>query len=152
MSVIQATRRFPVPLLLDDAYTRGLVAHVRDEVRTMFARELVKALSERGGIVGPVHEKESVMDDFLWNSGTKDVTFTVYAHLTDMPEAEAYRLIGGPADGSIVRTGGARTYRVPVLPPLSTADPFDPVNVEVKYAEYQREGDTSVYTYRRVAP
>jgi hypothetical protein len=150
LSVIQATRRFPVPSVNDD-HTIGLVAHVRNEVRTMFGLELVKALSGRGGIVGPVHEKESVMEDFLWESGTKTVTFSIWAHLTELPESETYRLLGGPADGSIVRTGGSRTYRVPVLPPLSAADPFDPVNVEVKYAEYEREGDTPVYLYRRVA-
>ena len=146
MNVIQASCRFP--LLYPDL---TFVEHVRNQVRDEFGRELVRQLAERGGIVGPVHEQESTQDDWLWDSGSKVVEFTVYAQLTDLPDPETYRLLGGPADGRIVLTGGVRTWRVPVFTPV-IAKPFDVTEIEAPhYAEYERQGDTQVYLYRRYA-
>lgn len=148
MSIVRATHRFPV---LNGTGYEGMVEHIKAEVRQRFAGELVKALAEHGGIVGPVHEEESAMDDWLWNSDTKTVTYTVYAYVTDLPEPESYRLMGGPADGRIARTGGVREFVVPFLPPVSVADPFDSQELPVpRAAHYERQGDTAVYLFRSI--
>lgn len=145
MSIVQVTDRFSVPPDMED-----LREHRRDLVRERFGSELIKALAN-GGIVGPIHEQVTEQEDWLWNSGATTTTLTMYAHVTELPEPEEYRLMGGPADGRIARTGGVRTFRVPVLPPLS-ANPFDVKDdITPRHAEYERQGDSNVYLYRRIA-
>lgn len=145
MSIVQVTDRFALPPEMED-YRE----HRREQVRERFGLELIKAL-ENGGIVGPIHEQVSEQEDWLWNSGLPTITLTMYAHVTDLPEPEEYRLMGGPADGRIARTGGAPRFMVPVLPPLS-ASPFDVKDdMTPRHAEYERHGDSNVYIYRRIA-
>lgn len=148
--IVRATDRFTIP---DVADLTSLVEHRREETRRAFAGELVKALSERGGIVGPIHEQESTQPDWMFNPESTTHTFTVYARVTSLPSPEQYRLVGGPADGMIVRTGGVPTWRVPYLAPVSYATtPFDvATEPSPQYAEYERQGDSQVYLYRRVA-
>lgn len=141
--VLRASRRIP---LVNEDYAK----RVREEVRDRFARELMQALTERGGIVGPIHEQSVSRDDWLFGTGPF-VEYTVYANVTDMPEPEQYRLMGGPADGRIVFTAGAPSFRVPTFPPLTGA-PYDVAEpVLPTFAEYERQGDTQVYLFRRMA-
>lgn len=144
MSVIQSSRRWPV-------YGPGGVAyaeHVRQQVRDAFAREVFDALAERGGIVGPIHESERRDVDWLFQTGEETLTFTVYAHLTKLPDPEVYRFIGGPADGQQIRTGGQPVFIIPYMPPR----PYSPFDVNygdrVLNATYERQGDTNVYVFR----
>lgn len=148
---VQVHDRYVLPA---DALDVGLVEYRSKKVRTMFADELLNRLTPNGGIVGPIHETQSVEDNYtFWSGAEKVVSHSVYARVADLPEPEMYRLVGGPADGVIVRTGGVRTWLVPVLAPLSAYRPFDGPSslVEPQAAEYERQGDTQVYLYRRMA-
>ena len=140
---LQVSRRVAMP----DAEAPAYREYVRGQVRDAFARELVARLKDRGAIVGPLHESESEEESYFHLGRT--FLFTVYAAVTEIPEPETYLLMGGPADGAKVRTGGTFSYRVPFLRPLQ--GPFDvDASTGPEFAEYEREGDTAVYRFVRV--
>ncbi len=145
MSGVQATNRFVIHKGMDEGY----IEHMREQVRDKFARELVRHLSERGGIVGPIHEEERQVEDWLLATDDRMVWFTVFAHVTDLPDPETYRLIGGPADGRMIAGRGERTIRLPYYQPVSIVDSFDPRKTTgPAAAEYERRDDTPVYVFR----
>jgi len=126
------------------------IAHHRDLLREKFSRALLDRLAARGGIVGPLHEEESKVDDFRY--GDQVIIHTLFMKVNDLPEPESYILMGGPADGRIVQTGGQRTFRVPILND-AIGNPYDvPESPRIRYAEYEREGDSQVYVFRASTP
>lgn len=143
--------RYSDRFVLTDSIPEDEVEHRRRLARNAFAAELVNRLRERGGIVGPIHETTKAEDDWLSDTPNKIVTHIIYAAVTDLPEPESYRLMGGPADGRIMQTGGLPIWRVPMLPPMA-GNPFDvPDKPRVLYAEYERQGETNVYLFRRTS-
>ena len=124
--------------------------HIQRDARRQFGEALFDRL-KGGGIVGPIHEREETRDDWLFQSGTYK-TVTLYCKVTDLPAPPEFRLMGGPADGMIVRTDGAAIWRVPMAPPMPTVVAYgeDPTRITERYAEYERIGNTGAYRFLRV--
>lgn len=130
----------------------GLLASITESVTRAFYEELDKHLRETPGgvILGPTRVTVKTEDDWLFKSG-EYTTIRVSASCEDLPEPPEYRLIGGPADSRIVRTRGERIWLVPVVPPPPTIASYaeDYRKLTMLVAEYERQGDTSAYFYKR---
>ena len=128
--------------------------YMERDARRQFGEALFDWVKENnGGIVGPIHIRDETQDDWLWQSGTYK-TVTMYCKVTNLPEPPEFRLMGGPADGAIVRTGGAQEWRVPLAPPMPSVLAYgeDPTTQPYpRYAEYERVGSTQAYRFRRVS-
>ncbi len=151
MKTLQVTTR--VLKYRDDI--SGLIEYVSRELTRQFYEEVDKHLAETPGgiILSPPRLVRRDENDWRFKTGDY-ITFTLSATCEDLPLPPEYRLIGGPADGCIVRTLGQRYWYVPVAPPppsmASYADPL--AEVPLRFAEYERQGDTAAYLYKRMDP
>ena len=147
MRVLQASYQVP----LNDKNDQEVVGYAMERVTRMFADQLVRDLGESTGgvIISPVRTTVKHDKDFLFD--TPFATVRVYANVVDLPEPPEYRLVGGPADGHIVRTNGDRYWLVPIYtPPVSVASLADPQErVRHLVAEYERQDLSSAYFYKR---
>jgi hypothetical protein len=132
----------------------GLAEHVEAGIKRAFYEELDKHLAETPGgcLIGQPNLTQTVEEDWLFETGPT-LLFRMSAYVEDLPVPPEYRLIGGPADGWIVRTAGQRTWLVPVAPPPPTMTSYaDPIGTVPRLvAEYERQGDTAAYFYRRTS-
>lgn len=151
MRVIQATYNFPTPSAAADS--TAVVDMLTERVMRSFYDQLDAHLrATPGGILlSPPKVSVSNEKDFLLATGDY-IRVRMSATCEDLPEPPSYRLIGGPADGFIVRTRGERVWLVPVAPPppsaVSYAEPDGPMRQLV--AEYRLQGDSSAYFFERV--
>ena len=122
--------------------------HMKRDARRQFGEALFDRL-QNGGVVSPIHERMEERPDWLFNSGTYK-SVTLYCKVMDLPAPPEFRLMGGPADGLIVSTGGASSWRVPLAPPMPTVLAYgeDPTTPNApRYAEYARVGHTQAYRF-----
>jgi hypothetical protein len=134
------------PHLVEDP---GAVEYMERDARRKFGESLFDWVKENnGGIVGPIHIREETQNDFLFSTGVYR-TVTMYCRVTNLPEPPEFRLMGGPADGQIVRTTGASRWRVPMAPPMLTVLAYGepPTMADLWYAEYERVGGTQAYRF-----
>jgi len=131
---------------------------IEKRVNTILKRGFADALLERaldsigGLVVGPIHRTER--DDVNWfNRFDKVKHFSIYANVEELPELPEFELIGGPWHKRIVRSDGARYFRVPMpvndpsaYSPSAMFEPTQPITVAV----YERIGDSSSYRFERV--
>lgn len=149
--VIQVGGRYPY--FASDEEASGIFDSILYRLKQTFYDELDKHLAKTPGgvILGPVTVKHRTEDDWLFGTG-QYVTFNISATCQDLPEPPMYRLIGGPADGRIVRTRGERLWLVPQMPPIPSAVSYTDLSTgswPQLVAEYERQGDTAAYFYRR---
>ena len=146
MKVVQAHHRTPQ----FESNLASLREHVQDGLRSAFWTQVEQLLDiTPGGILlSPLRFTEQVEDDWLFHSGNT-ILFGLSAVVEELPEPPLYRLIGGPADGYMVRTQGQATWRVPVAPSPPSVASYTDMSVPLPRltAIYDRQGQTGVYFY-----
>ena len=144
--------RFTYQIPLHYADYPEAAEHMQRDARRQFGEALFDRL-QGGGIVGPIHTREETRTDWLFASGDYK-TVTMYCNVTDLPDPPEFRLLGGPADGVIVRTNGAAIWRVPLAPPIPTVLAYgeDPTTIVPRHAEYERIGGTQTYRFLGTRP
>ena len=145
MKVLQASCRSPQ----FPGYDKGFVEHITEHLKRTFYEELDKHLAETPGgvILGPTRVTQREDKGWYGDPGTT-ITFNISATCEDLPIPPEYRFIGGPADGSIIRTHGERVWLISVMPPMGVASYVEREPPRL-VAEYERQGDTAAYFYRR---
>ena len=124
--------------------------HVSRALNEKFGDALIERLTDgSGAIVGPIHKSESETYDY--GGWGESVLFRMWCNVTPLPESPEFRMIGGPADGMIARTGGAREWWVPMQPPMPSVALGDvPPSLTIPIARYERIGDTQGYRFAGV--
>ena len=152
MRILQASYGVPIYEGMKDR--AQLEEHIVEGLKRTFYSELDKHLAETPGgiILGQPTVSQRDEKDLYFGQGDT-VVFNIAATCEDLPLPPEYRLIGGPADGSIVRTRGERVWFVPFFPrPPSIASYAElSRSVEHHVAEYERQGDTSAYFFKRIS-
>ena len=150
MTVLQVNHRLPV--LEDPENTAKLLDAITDTLKRAFYEALDEHLAETPGgiLLGPLKVTTREEDDWLLGTG-KTLFVNVSAHCEDLPEPPEYKFFGGPVDGRVIRTNGSRYWLVPQIPPPSVLTSYvEPVAPIMKLvAEYERQGNTSAYFYKR---
>lgn len=145
MKVLQANSRVPK---FDGP---GLLEHVTERLKRTFYEELDKHLAETPGgvILGPI--RVTSREALGWDLNPDgSIAVNISATCEDLPEPPEYRFIGGPADGYHIRTQGQRVWLIPVMPRMGVASYVeDPRRIPQLVAEYERQGDTGAYFYKR---
>lgn len=147
MQVLQSVQHVP---MWEIRGTEEYSDHIIKHLKRAFYETLDNHLADTPGgiILGPVTVSQQTTDDWLFDNG-KTTTFSVSAVCDDLPLPPEYRLIGGPADGHIVRTRGEKVWLVPVMPPPPSLSSYADMNKAppTLIAEYERQGDSSAYFY-----
>jgi len=149
--------------MVDDViqYTYSLPPHYASDPKAVeymnmdARRKLAEALldwldTHHGGIVSPIHERDEDRQDGLFGSGTYRY-ISLYCSVTELPQPPAYRLMGGPADGIEVQTGGAHLWRVPLPPPMASVMAYgeDPTTAPApRVADYELVERTQAYRFK----
>jgi hypothetical protein len=150
MRVIQARQYIPLAGVMSDA--PGILDYVTRTVTSAFYDEVEKILKVTPGGILLGQPKISVKTgpDFLSNMGDM-TTVSMTASCEELPLPPEYRFIGGPADGYNIPTRGERIWLVPQAPPTMGAYSYAGEDAPIPrlVAEYERQGDTGVYFYKR---
>lgn len=148
MKVLQASYRAPSMQVSGARQPNGILDHITKSVTEAFYAEVDKALAESPGGIVLGQPKLTQRDEADFYGGS--VVVRLAATCESLPLPPEYRLMGGPADGHIVRTRGERTWLVPIAPPVASLSSYmDYDDIPQPVAEYERQGDTSVYFYKR---
>jgi hypothetical protein len=149
MKVLQARHRVPTMYEQD---IPGVLDHVTEMVTRAFYDEVDKVLKRTPGgiLLGQPKVTVKTEEDWLFNGG-ETTTVSIHASCDELPLPPEYRFIGGPADGYNIPTRGERIWLVPQAPPIMGAYSYVEANAPINrlVAEYERQGDTGVYFYKR---
>lgn len=150
MKVIQARQYVPLAGVMTDA--PDILDYVTRAVTSAFYDEVDKVLKRTPGgiLLGQPKVTVKTGPDFLTGMGDM-TTISVHASCEELPLPPEYRFIGGPADGYNIPTRGERIWLVPQAPPMMGAYSYAEEDAPIPrlVAEYERQGDTGVYFYKR---